>query len=65
MFEEKVQPSSGLVQYWCKLGDQWTQMGRNKEAARYYQKAFEMSERVYGPRHQTTQNLSARLGSFG
>lgn len=64
MYGEKVQPSPGLVQYWSKLGDQWTQMGRAKEAAQYYQKAFEMSERVHGPSHKTTQNLGTRLGSF-
>ncbi|MDT8447014.1 MAG: tetratricopeptide repeat protein [bacterium] len=59
--EKKMQPSPGLVMYWSKLGDQWTKMGRIKEANQYYQKAYEMSERVYGPRHQTTQTLSTRL----
>ncbi|OGG95384.1 MAG: hypothetical protein A2527_07645 [Candidatus Lambdaproteobacteria bacterium RIFOXYD2_FULL_50_16] len=64
MFAPKMQPSPGLVQYWAKLGDQWNQMGQDKQAYEYYKKAHEMSAQVFGPGHQTTRNLSARLGKI-
>ncbi|OGH00058.1 MAG: hypothetical protein A2600_00095 [Candidatus Lambdaproteobacteria bacterium RIFOXYD1_FULL_56_27] len=64
MFGEKVKPNPALVTYWVKLGDQWDQMGRVNEATRYYQKALEMSQKVFGPTHQTTKALNARIGGL-
>jgi len=62
--DKKVQPSPGLIQYWSKLGDQWNSMGRTQEASNYYQKALEMSQKVFGPSHRTTKNLADQVGSF-
>ena len=64
MFAPKMQPSPGLVQYWSKLGDQWNQMGQDKQAYDYYKKAHDMSEEVFGPSHKTTKVLSAQIGNF-
>ena len=54
-------PTARLVLYWEKMAKEWEDLGKLDEAGKYYQKAFKISEQVFGEVHPQTIKLSAKL----
>ncbi|PCI28369.1 MAG: hypothetical protein COB67_06565 [SAR324 cluster bacterium] len=60
-YQEKPNASPRLVQYFNKLGHDWEQAGKLREATGYYRKANAISLEVYGSEHRLTKSLSAKV----